>query len=181
MPENYLDYYRASPFKKALIRKYYALKTYLKSKLAFRSKLTPEEAAAAEKAAAEAKAAAIEAADKEERNQYPDALPEDLEARRIEVRENYRRIFDKMTHFKQIVKTPILVLKVKEKLENQIPPDDPRWNPRVVKKMSFGVVEICYTSGNHFNMFYHPYVEELAGILLEKLASMENGDGMKNV
>ena len=171
MSEAQLDYFRSSPFKQKILRTLYTLNIYLKN--IFTKKNRPKIGEEAAEDAAK-NAALRAAADEVERLQTPNALPGNLDNRRIEVRDNYRKLFDKMEHFERIIKTPILVIKVNEKLEGQIPPDDPRWNPGSVKKMSFGTVEIIHTTGNHFNMFYQPYVEKLGEILVEKLAAPED-------
>ncbi|MCU0288086.1 MAG: amino acid adenylation domain-containing protein, partial [Acidobacteria bacterium] len=93
-------------------------------------------------------------------------MPEDLEARRLEVDKNYRRLFGNMLIFTRTLKvTPILVVKT----EGSEKDPDPRWDPRTIARLTKECTEVVSTSGDHFNMFEVPHVSVLARQLIEKI------------
>lgn len=92
-------------------------------------------------------------------------LPEDLEERRKEVVENFKVLCNTMWNYTRIINAPMLVFKAFEPLL----PDNPRWCPRVMSKMSKQTVEIIETPGNHVTLIKSPHVSTLAKLMLEKV------------
>ena len=93
-------------------------------------------------------------------------MPEDLEARRLEVDKNYRRLFGNMLIFTRTLRTtPILVVKTQGSEKDP----DPRWNPKTIARLTNKNTEVVNTSGDHFNMFDNPHVSVLARQLIEKI------------
>jgi thioesterase domain-containing protein/acyl carrier protein len=101
-------------------------------------------------------------------NEKSNALPKDLEARRVEVQENFRRLFNSMWEITGIIKSPVLVFKAYEPDQ----PDSPRWQPGAIRNMSTQSVELIETPGNHTSMLKPPHVTVLAKLLLEKLGTI---------
>jgi thioesterase domain-containing protein/acyl carrier protein len=92
-------------------------------------------------------------------------MPEDLEARRVQIDKNYRRLLSTVTHFSRIVKAPILAVKTDG---SDLDPD-PRWNPNTIARLSKTSVEQVKTPGDHFSFVEAPYVSSLAKLLIEKI------------
>jgi amino acid adenylation domain-containing protein len=90
-------------------------------------------------------------------------IPEDLEARRLEVERNYRYIINQLWIYSRIVKAPVLVLKSDESVHDP----DPRWDPNTIAKMSKTSVKQVRTPGEHYSMFENPHLPVLAKLLLE--------------
>jgi len=92
-------------------------------------------------------------------------IAEDLEARRVQVDKNYRRLLSGMTHFSRIVKTAMLVIKAEA--SDQDP--DPRWHPGTISRLSKTKVDLVKIPGAHYTIFDPPYVSGLAEKLIENI------------
>jgi amino acid adenylation domain-containing protein len=92
-------------------------------------------------------------------------LPEDLEARRLEVQTNFRRLYRSVYCYWRIIHTPILVLKGTETDS----PQDIRWRPDIISKISTQPVEVVETPGDHFTIFDPTNAEVMARHILEKV------------
>jgi thioesterase domain-containing protein len=91
-------------------------------------------------------------------------MPEDLEARRIEINKNYERLFPDQMHYTRIIKAPIWVFKAAWWAQR---PPHPRWKPETIARMSHSNVKLVDTPGGHISMFETPNVESLSKKILE--------------
>jgi len=98
-------------------------------------------------------------------------LADNLDARRIEVRENFRRLFaGNYYQFKRIINTPVVTFKA---FQGHYP-DSHRWFPKVIVKMSTKSVEVVDVPGDHDSMFQEPHVQVLAERMLERIGPPED-------
>jgi len=95
----------------------------------------------------------------------PTGLAEDLEARRLEVQSNFRRLYRTVNHYWRIIDSPMLVFKATQ-TDN---PNSSYWNLDILSKMSTQSVELVETPGDHFTIFDSPNVEVLARHMVEKI------------
>jgi pimeloyl-ACP methyl ester carboxylesterase len=98
-------------------------------------------------------------------DENPAGLAEDLEARRLEVQQNFRSFYRTVNHYWRIIDTPILVLKGTQTED----PLSPQWRQDIISKMSTQPVEVVETPGDHFTIFDSPNVEVMARHILEKV------------
>jgi hypothetical protein len=105
-------------------------------------------------------------ANKEKKNEEETyALPKDLELRRKEIQANYTDLLMKMLNHWRIVNAPILHFKA----FNPPDPNNPRWDPALLRRQSKQSVEMLSTPGGHHSMFKSPNTPVLAKLMLEKI------------
>ena len=92
-------------------------------------------------------------------------LAENLEARRLEVQSNFRRLYGDVRHFWRIIDTPMLIFKA-TRTDN---PDCINWRQEVISRISTQPVVVIETPGDHFTIFDTPNVEVMARHIVEKI------------